>query len=453
MTPRLWTILGGATLLALPAATLFAQEQAMIPAEVEETITTYVPPDNGAGPLWCYGAPLMVRHGDEVFISTMETGEGEKPLCNTRWQLWRRGADGFSLLRREVSYDEREPCPLVGFADGTLLLSLNPTLAPPEAYNGPCKPLLLRFAPQRLGDPLRPVWTGEPTFTEHSYRGLAADGPRGEVLLLNIDAQTSEQHWSFLDAGGEWAARGAITFPIRACYPQVALRDRAAHILAIGDIVEPVEEWRTYKHEQTGQDWDYVFRRLLYTWTPDIMREPFSAPVEVANLEATAGHISNLDLWIGPDGAAHLLYLQQSVQSPLMRDRFFPDVPLTTSLEYCVLRDGQVGEARALPAGGEGLAGPVPGWARFHATDDGRLFVVYLCSGTKAEGQGFVENRLLQVLPADEAATSVTIALQDPFRTFFTATERGGSVPSRVLDLYGVGADATVLRYARVRLP
>ena len=40
--------------------------------------------------------------------------------------------------------------------------------------------------------------------------------------------------------------------PIRACYPQVALRDRAAHVLAIGDIVEPNEAWRAHKKEATG---------------------------------------------------------------------------------------------------------------------------------------------------------------------------------------------------------
>ena len=33
---------------------------------------------------------------------------------------------------------------------------------------------------------------------------------------------------------------------------------------------------------------------------------------------------------------------------------------------------------------------------------------------------------------------------------FFTATERGGSLPSNTVDLFGVGREETVLRYARV---
>ena len=44
------------------------------------------------------------------------------------------------------------------------------------------------------------------------------------------------------------------------------------------------------------------------------------------------------------------------------------------------------------------------------------------------------------------------LALKTPFSTFFTASERGGSRPSNVLDLFGIGADGETLRYARVRV-
>ena len=43
-------------------------------------------------------------------------------------------------------------------------------------------------------------------------------------------------------------------------------------------------------------------------------------------------------------------------------------------------------------------------------------------------------------------------ALEEPFSTFFTAAERGGSGPSDVLDLFGTGRDPGALRYARIRL-
>jgi len=293
----------------------------------------------------------------------------------------------------------------------------------------------------KLGVAIHPRWADGYRFTDHSYRGIAADGRRGELLVLNIDSPTGAQFWSYRNASGEWARHGKIEFPIRSCYPQVALRAQAGHVLAIGDIVEPNEEWRTYKHEQTGRGWDYVFRRLFYTWTPDITKSDFAEPIELENLDATAGYIRNLDLWIDPSGAAHLLYLKQKVQSAMMRDKFFSDMPLTTSLEYRVLKAGEIVDRATLVEGGEGLSNETPGNGRFHVTDDGRLFVIYYSHG---------ENRLLQIRPTRQAP--IRIELEEPFHTFFTATERGGSVPSKTIDLFGIGRDSSILRYARVQL-
>jgi len=60
------------------------------------------------------------------------------------------------------------------------------------------------------------------------------------------------------------------------------------------------------------------------------------------------------------------------------------------------------------------------------------------------------ENRLLQIRPTREAP--IRIDLEEPFHTFFTAAERGGSVPSKTIDLFGIGRDSSILRYARVQL-
>jgi hypothetical protein len=422
--------------------------------EVEETVATCDPPGNGAGPLWCYGAPLLFRLGDTVFVSAMETGEGVPPLCNTRWRLFRRSAaNGWELVRAAEAFREREPCPLVGFEDGRMFLCVNPSTRPPGTQYGPCDPHLLEFSATEPTAPppaVRPIWAPGTQFTDHSYRGIAADGQRGELLLLNIHAGTGEQFWAYRDASGGWSQRGTIRFPIRSCYPQVALRAGAAHVLAIGDIVEPVEEWRRYKFEQTGRQWDYVFRRLFYTWTPDISAVPFAEPVEVDTVEATAGHISNLDLWLDGSGGAHVLYRKNSVQSALLRDRFFPGVPLVTALEHVVMRDGGAATRHTLRTGGEGSSPETPGFARFHATPDGRLFAVYRSAGAHGSDRPASENCLLEVC-REPSPEPTPIPLQEPFTTFFTATERGGSPASDVLDLYGVGRDGTVLRYARVR--
>jgi len=454
--PRLWFV----PVFAIGAAVGFvfagwsAEEVCKAVVELEEVVCTYVPPNNGAGPLWCYGAPLLVRWRDNVFVSASETGQDVPKLCNTRWRVFRRDQKGWQLLQKPETFREREPCPLIVFSDGRLLLSTNPSVTPPGTHYGPCDPHLLEFSTQNgavTPRPLRPTWQGETAFTDHSYRGIASDARRGEVLLLNIHSRTGEQHWAFLDRNGNWSKQGKIRFPIRACYPQVALQERAAHVLAIGDIVEPNAEWRAYKTQKTGREWDYVFRRLFYTWTPNITQTDFVEPLELENVDSTAGYVRNLDVWLGPRGTAHILYLRKPVQSALLRDRFFPGKKMTTSLEYVALRRGETVRRATLLQGGEGASSEVPGNARFHATEDGKLFVIYYCGGRDRAGKPLSENRILQVLPKG-GVKPIPLPLEYPFTTFFTAAERGGSRPSDVIDLFGTGRQPRTLRYARIRL-
>ncbi|MGQ9904729.1 MAG: hypothetical protein ACUVRU_10515 [Anaerolineae bacterium] len=94
----------------------------------EAVVTTYELPKNGAGPLWCYGSPTIVRDGEAVFCSVPQTIPGAKPLCNTRWQLFirRDGEAGFTRVQAGPGPEEREPCPLARLAGGRILLSVNP---------------------------------------------------------------------------------------------------------------------------------------------------------------------------------------------------------------------------------------------------------------------------------------------------------------------------------------
>lgn len=410
--------------------------------EVEEKVCEYVPPNNGAGPLWCYGAPLLVRLEDEVFLSTMETGEDVPPLCNTRWQLWHRDEKGWNTVQQEDEFKEREPCPLIG-TDDKLFLSVNPSTKPAGTRYGTCKPHLLKFSVENLdkpGVPIYPRWEEGATFTDHSYRGVAIDRLSSEILLLNIDAKSGDQFWSFLDKTGNWSRYGRIHFPIRACYPQVSLKNYTGYILAIGDIVEPKKEWREYKHEKTGRDWDYVFRRLFYTWTPDITETDFCPPIEIDNVDSTGGYIRNQDMWIDDDDVAHILYLKQPVVN-ILRDKYFTEMALVTSLEYCTVKEGKVTNRMTLVKGGEGISGDIPRYGRLHLIDDYRLLLLYR-AGEK--------NKLMQILP--EKGKSVTIPLNEPFSTFFTNTERGGSAPSQIIDFFGIGKEPRVLRYARIKL-
>ena len=422
--------------------------------EAEEVVTRYAPADNGAGPLWCYGSTVIARQGGDVYLSIIETGEGVPPLCNTRWQLWHRSPDGWRIEQSEKQYRQREPCPIGLFQDGPIFLSVNPSTEPTGTKYGPCKPQELEFNRENpSGEPKvhAPAWADGTYFTDHSYRGFAADGARGELLLLNIHAKTSDQFVSYRDRQGQWHARGKITFPIRACYPQVALRDGAAHVMAIGDIVEPVAEWRKLKFEKTKREWDYVFRRLFYTYSDDISRADFIAPIEIDTVESTAGHIQNLDLYIDGTGAAHLLYLKRPHQYDFIRDKYFPGQAMTAQLEYVAVAKGSIMSRKTLAQTPAGPRGFEPSFGRFHISRAGDLYVIAAGTGAEA-GQRRFGNYIARVPAAKDEPKFERIELKDPFGTFFTNTPRGGSAPSDVIDLFGTADDNPNLRYARIRI-
>jgi len=433
--------------------------------EMEEDVYHYKPADNGAGPLWCHGSTCLVRIGQDVFASGLETLENCKPLNNCRWTLYKRGPDGWQLQQADQVGRTREPCPLVGFPDGRLLMSANPTLATdPNAYSGPARPEILQLsAASAKGEfqTILPVWDGKPEFTEHSYRSFAADGPRGELILFQNIGYTHAE-WAFRDGAGAWRASGRLVWPfgaeydkpqpIRVCYPNVALRDRAVYFCGVSDIIEPYKAWREYKKKLTGQDWDYDIRRLFFTWCPDVTSGKFHDWVEIASRDKTCGWIMPGDLWVGPDGAVHILWMERATDTRL-REKFFPDVKQTHALQYALVRDGKVVSRRTLVLGGEDASGEIPGLGRFQVTPEGRLFVFYYVSGKDAQGRAVSENRLLEIRADGSATQPVTVPLKHPLTSYFTATVRAGSPPANVLDVLGerVGSSATI-SYARIRL-
>ena len=273
--------------------------------EIEEEVYRFTPANNGAGPMWCGGSTCVVRDGERVFASGLETLSEAKPLNNVRWLLFEREGQRWNLLLADPTGRTREPSPLAILPGAHLLLSANPTLnSDPGAYAGPAEPQILQFDLAEMRAPfqlLRPAWSGKPRFTEHSYRSFAADGPNRELLLLqNIDYTHAE--WTFRDRHGDWSANGQLKWPmddrperpqpIRICYPNVALQNRAAYFCGVSDIIEPNPAWRAYKRELTGREWDYDFRRLFFTWSPDLARENFRPWIEIASRESTCGGIS-----------------------------------------------------------------------------------------------------------------------------------------------------------------
>lgn len=412
----------------------------------EEDVYDFTNPDNGSGPLWSYGCTPIARIGEAVYVCQMETGKDIPPLCNTRWRLLRRDVNGWNLVAEADAYRQREPGVLAVGPAQDLFLNVNDSTQPEGTKYGNCTPRLLRFAfnsGQLERSEINPMWAGKPCFTDHSYRGYASDPANGRLLMMNIDAKTGIEHTCLLSVSGDTLANAPVSFPIRACYPQVALSGYSVHVQAVGDIVEPVEEWRQYKHEQTGRDWDYVFRILYYSFTPDIRNQDFLSPLEIANVDATGGHISNKDLWLSPAGEVFLMYTEREVASPLLRDKYFPGKSIIDSLKLAVVKDGIVVSRRTLVAGNDQES---PGDARFHVTPDGKTYAVINMGGQEGG------NKLLQIYPVTQNAELIPIPLARPFSSFLLASARAGNAPSNIIDMIGYTNSGDKISYAQIHL-
>jgi len=432
---------------------------------VEEDIYSYVTADNGSGPMWARGATTIVRWNDKVYASGLETDLSIEGLSRCRWLLFERKKSGWFLGARDLLHLNREPCPVAVFDDGTLLLSVNPKQADTCKEYCLTHPEILAFKGASLHetpDHWTPIWGNNPGLNDHSYRALAVDSANHEIILFqNYMYDLAE--WTFRDRSGEWPYNRTIHWPVdtyngkeiplRLCYSNVALKGKKAWFLSTSDIVEPNDSWREYKKELTGREWDYVFRRMFFSYSKNIASEEFQPWIEIANRDATAGKVWHQDLWIDNEDRAHILWTEQAIDERI-RDRFFPDATQYKALNYTVIQQGKIIKTVPLVTYSEGDSDVLtPGEARFHSTPDGRLYVFYYISGKSASGAQVSENRIMEITSDGLPGQFQTIPFKSPFMNFQTATERAGCRPSEWIDLIGVReGQANTISYGRIRL-
>lgn len=457
------------------AAAPFAVE-----VEVEEIaceLPAYEVTNNGSGMFWSSGSAQMVRIGDRLFVSAFEAVPGLAPLNNARWALYQRRPEGWKLCQRDEKDRTREPCSLATSYDGRLVMSVNPTLAPPvpasgKTAGGPARPEFLEFDsahPEKEPRHLVPKWEENPPFTEHSYRAFSADGNSGEFILFN-KVGTSQTAWAFLDREGAWKT-GMLTWPkgedpkysvwhdeyTAVNYANVVLSDRQVHYIG----QSPINIWNRIdpaKTETWGRNnWGWRMRKLHYAWTPDIRNKPFSEWILVDDTMDDGGTVGMGDSWLAPDGRLHLVWQKEPI-NPKLRDTYFPDIKRDWRMCYGVLKDGKVLEKRVLLAGGETMGPLHPtgyiGHPRFHITPDHTMYVLCNLVGTTPDTKSQTGTYALRIELDGSVSAPVRIPLSRPITgAFFTATPRAGNRLTEAADL--LIADTVdgkpVARYARIR--
>ena len=154
-----WMSVVLATVIVPPATALPAVYPVV---ETEELVYQFEPANNGSHPMWCRGSTTIVRAGEHLFASGMETLADVPPLNNCRWLLFQRKPGGWEQVAVDERGRTREPSPLAIYNDGRLFLSANPTLVTDRQAEGggPAKPELLVFdvdAPEAGYERLTPL--------------------------------------------------------------------------------------------------------------------------------------------------------------------------------------------------------------------------------------------------------------------------------------------------------
>jgi len=446
---------------ALLASTSLA-EAATVNIQVQESAFTYTDPGNGAAALWNYPSTTLVREGSRIIASGVTYASWGVGVNKFGCTLGTRddSGGGWTWIPVNRGGTTREPCPIaVDRARGMLFMTANVPRDQASPLN--TEPAILGWSTAALSsaeETYRTPWWhrySENLFFEHSYRSLAVHPIRPELFSLQ-QSDWSHAEWVLHNYASNSNVYGRLDWPIdlprgtqgiRVAYGAAQLVGDAAHYFAVSNVQEPVNSWQNYMVSEGWASPTWVFRRLFYTSTPSLATKPFGRWIEVANLEASGGHMNPGDMRAEMDGSVHVVWNEWHVE-PRLYGLLVANLRQSQRLMYAKIKDGSILTRRTLIesfGGPEDLIGPntpssvnpgAPTSARLHRLASGQLVLLYSLDSA-AHRWGPLRNQMMFLGADGEPGQVIDLPFSPALKTFVLANERAGSAPSNTIDLLG----------------
>ena len=336
-----------------------------------------------------YQASHLLRVGDRVFFSTAQRLTDREGMCNVYPMLYeKRGDEGWKLVWSDENAYQMDAGHLLYPGNDRLVMTLNPPKAryPKEqrTFLVPCTPVAYLFDISdgvKLID-IREIPWDKPDypFRSHSYRSSCVDIVNGNLFFTNIHYPEEKHVYALTNAGLQPVRAGALEFPERGCYHNIAMKNGELYLFAMQDIVEPNEEWYRYKrqrYDENNMGFDYVFRTVYLNYSPDLTKEELRPSVEICSMADTCGTIDNLDCRYAANGDMVFMAHERNVSGEYIRDRFFPGVPMVSELCLYRLFGGEVKERVVIDRAEEGGEWNLSYNGFIHTAANGELYFVW----------------------------------------------------------------------------
>lgn len=420
-----------------------------------EQICPTMPFDNGTQPSWSRGNSTIVRVGTRVFVTNAHVHPRRKPYNRTTLEIWEKEDGGtWNLVFEDTGVYQREPSPIAYIGNNKLAVTANVPAAEhaedEETMDTDCIPTLYIFdisGPVKRELVMRLPWDRDDyTFWEHSYRGFAYDQKRRNLFLDNIEYDDDRFCYTLLDRDLNCIRCGKLNFPARCCYHTIAIQDGETYLFAIQDIKEPVAQWRDYKRQMTGRQWDYDFRKIYLNYCADIEHADFEPSVLICDRDATCGWMACLDCCFDKNGNMMLLVSGQNVYPSFMRERFFPDVPPESTLELFRFSKGKMIDHQIINRSSDGmLAYGYNGF--FHTAENGDVYLIW-CKNMDVQGDTVSKGTYLS---RTDDLSAPPVRLMDETGCLTGSKTRLGAAPSNAIDITWHRGDEAIM-YAGCQL-